>query len=280
LYYFKDGDWVTVGGAAADGLPYPMLIESSANIVVTSGSTAHTMGAWTEIIASTSEDAGYVAIYPNTSFQSGVDTTSMFDVGIGASGSEVPLVESLPSGFRRAEIMESAYNNIPLKVPAGSRISIRNQSVIPNHPVSFLVALGKPDDRSVASVDVIGANRAASSGTLIASGATGAQGAYVQIVGSTAQNYQAVIAVFVMAGSSVTQTINPLLIDLAVGPSGSEQLLVTDSLQTTTTEYNRRNPPSWLPIYVGDVPAGSRLAMRTSNNRDWMFGIIIGVPYP
>jgi hypothetical protein len=271
--------WVLAAGGAAAGISWPSpVVDGSSRVVVAADATPHTMGAWTELIAATSEDAGYVVIRVTDSFLNATDTSSLYDVGIGASGSEQTLIESLPAGFTQTDSVAQTggvHHVVPAFVPAGTRVSVRMQSVIGSHTATFEVQVAKPTVGVPVAVDTLGANRATSQGTQIFSGVTGAVSNWVEIA-TTAVDYQAV-ALVPAPGGSVMANLS-FSYDLATGTAGNEVRVASLNISTSTNEnYGYRGLPV---LHVADVPSGTRLSMRTTNNRSYQYGILVGVPYP
>jgi hypothetical protein len=80
--------WVLAAGGAPETLGYPQWDKTETQVSVTTGGTAHTMGAWVEVVASTSQVWDWVGIDPQTTFVNTADTRTLLDIGIGPSGSE------------------------------------------------------------------------------------------------------------------------------------------------------------------------------------------------
>lgn len=103
--------------------------------------------------------------------------------------------------------------------------------------------------------EVVG--RSNSRGTTITANATaGNDGAYTQLIASTANDYFGLHVILQQGGT--VGTIG--LVDIAIGGAGSEQVIVPDIPFVTFTANKRGGGFSfWLPIHV---PKGSRIAAR------------------
>lgn len=110
---------------------YGANVSTTNGVLVDSGATLNTFGAWTEITSATARDhAGLVAVL-GTNQQTGalIDSHYHFQVAVGASGSEVALVEfisGMSSGINRLAV--SSFE-IGASVPSGTRLAMRSKCV-------------------------------------------------------------------------------------------------------------------------------------------------------
>jgi hypothetical protein len=228
------------GGASAD----------AGQATLTAGA-AHTAGAWSELIASTTADAQGVSIGLRSSTAvSATDTSMLLDIGLGGSGSEVALVTSIPLGWR----MLGATVDIPCPIPSGSRVSARIRSVVASSTAQVTAHL--LDGPTVSAPDTIGAVTASSRGTLLpaATNAT-TPGAWQNIGSTTAQAYRAIL-VGVQGGSDATMAASGVRVDIGIS-----------STRIGTTWWHAFGTESYIgassPLIVVDVPSGTQLQAQT-----------------
>lgn len=96
---------------------------SSAGVTATSNASAHTKGNWAQGIASTSEDGDGIVLFLQHGV--GANRNFLFDVGLGASSSEVVLVPDIH--VRNLASSDFCRVFIPCHIPSGSRVAFRCQ---------------------------------------------------------------------------------------------------------------------------------------------------------
>jgi hypothetical protein len=114
---------------AANGI---MLNWSNANGLgaIDPGTTANTLGSWTQLTASTSRDiVGYSLLFDIKGNAGGIWG---LDVGVGAAASEIVVLQNMPitSEAFRSAARPSIVGPIWTPIPAGSRIAVRCQCSI------------------------------------------------------------------------------------------------------------------------------------------------------
>lgn len=262
--------WVAAVGGST--LSYPNLVDSSALVNVAASSTIHTKGAWIELVASTSAAANWLQIVTNNN-SVGTDTSSLIDIGLGAAGSETVLISNATAGYTTTGAVNLLSSLLlPISIPAGSRIAARSQSIISSRNVPVSVATLSDGLTSPSSIDTLGAVTASSRGTNLPS-----NNIYVQIVGSTSREYQAILMMPTGGGSSTIATESSTYI-LGIGASGSEVALDDRVFGSNSAEIIGWSALGTVPLWWGNVPAGSRLAVRQSVGRGYRDVILYGVP--
>src|SRR3990167_591478 len=255
------------------GFARPGLFRGNEFITVgtlTASATPHTKGTWVQVDASAARDVCGMIFRTTTAVgASGVNTSMLLDVGVGANPNELAVVADIPVGYHANDRAETF---LPIHIPAGSRISMRIQAAVvsdtyvPN--VNLLFADGRPGSwRGYSIADTIGVNTATSAPT------TGdlTDNAWDQAVASTINPYRAIT--FHPCGFGTAMATAVLLTDVGVGASGFEQVLGTWRPQTTNVEIIIDNTGP--PFIEVDIPAGSRLAIRKNGTGD-MSGALIG----
>lgn len=244
---------------------------------VTSSATANAKGPWTQLSAATGFEATAMLLHINTSFN---DTRYLIDIGIGAAGSEQVIVPNLQVGIPTG-IAVSVL--LPLNIPAGVRLAARSQDNFGSSGSSIsgtLYAGGWATGPSFSSMTDYGANTATSGGTTVDAGAAAnTKGAYSQLVAATTYAHKAImIAAMRPTPATAMASDYAQLADLAVGASGSEQILLPNlrfiaaiasgGATGSPLAYTGRGAlnPEIVPPLLCDIPAGSRLAMRQQSS--------------
>jgi hypothetical protein len=257
---FRNEDWfendarLLVSASGSLGTP---------GVTITADTSAHTKGAWTEVIASTSSDASMLVCIAATISAASVNTASLIDIGFGASGSEAAVASNVAvggAGIVTGGLRVGALFAIPLQIPSGTRISARLQSVVTGGKTAGFqcFALNNGDYATApTSVDVIGTSTATSKGTEF----SGSSGTWVQAIASTAQAYRAV-GIVISTHSTNNNSVGGIReYSVGIGASGSEVAFGTIRHEITTSENASLMPP-YSQLFGRSIPAGSRLAVR------------------
>lgn len=246
-----------------------IITNDSSIVVVTAGSAANTKGAWTELIASSSRNASLIYLNVAATATSGVNTATLIDIAIGASGSETIIAENIAVGS--AQPIQLSF---PYKIPAGSRISVRNQSVVTGGKTQNITCIlmdAGDYDISPTSVDSIGGNTANSQGISF----SGSSGTWVQAIASTSRAYKAVC--LILSGHSNNMlSLSNLLYSIGIGSHGNEIEFGTSRHGFTNSEASTSQFP-FNHLFSYNIPAGSRLAVKhpiTSNPQGYGFTLI------
>lgn len=162
-------------------------VASTTRLTVTPNATAHTKGAWTQVVASV--PTGVCGIFIATEVAVSQVYPRMFlDVGIGAAGSEVVIVPNVVIASVDYYRDGGKHLYLPIQLPAGQRLSLRLQSADASiSSIAFQVTfqLGTPLTPVGGTVTVYGADTANTRGTNVTAGASLAYGTAVQFVAST-----------------------------------------------------------------------------------------------
>ena len=254
----------------------PNIINATVGATLTANATPNTKGSWTQLVASSSGNVSLICFSLTTINLAATNTATLVDIGTGASGSETTIIADVAVGASGSA--GQGVNNlfgVPFKIPAGTRISARIQSVVGSKTASasaFIMDLGNYDTAPT-SVDVIGADTANSKGISF----SGASGSWTEAIASTSRNYRAVCCVL----SSHNSDIAGITIswDVGIGASGSEVAFGSGRASTNTTEtISNATPYNYL--FGRKIPAGSRLAVRhnIAANPDRYGFTLIGIP--
>lgn len=233
--------------------------------------SANTKSSWVEAIASTAGNVVEIALMSIGSNASGSNGAALVDVGIGGSGSETLFVENLPLGFTNvAGSGLPPLVRLPVSLPAGTRISVRasSQRTSTTIRVILLVNYG-PRNPGVSfpgtTFTTYGAQTASSNGVGVTPNASvGVDGSWVEITSSTTRDHRGFLLLTQgwggTAGGSITMIVAGFVLELGAGASGSEVVLGSVHVRTSTAEVRMGPYPDW-PIWR-TIPAGTRLAAR------------------
>jgi len=274
--------------------PYPSPVSggrsrvssTSAYVTVTADATAHTPGAWAELIASNAEDTDWLVVAIYNMRVSGTDTRGLVNIATGAGGSEAAIVSSLPAGYTSEVSDRPLLYVLPLRVAKGARVSAQLQALITVDAcgvAAWTLTAPQPGRRSPSSLVAIGADTAASTSTVFMTSSD----TYVEIEDATTQPFQGLIACPCGGALSGGWTSDATeVLTLAVGASGAEVAKAASAPMTWgATELivppvGYVNPPNGLcATYVGHVPAGTRIATKYTTGRAYKGVIVFGIPY-
>ncbi len=217
--------------------------------------TANTKGAFVQLIASTTADAVWMLVNP---VWGGAGFSNVFDIAVGAAGSEVVIAPNLIVAFS----VSTGYL-FPVCIPAGTRISARAQGNTGNRTPLVSVVLfdgALTQMEGAAGVDSIGFQLASSQGTAItASGTANTKGSYSQLIASTARDYMGFI---VAVDWNQTNFVScNFLFDVAIGGAGAEQV-IAPNIYFLNVNSNIPQMGPFGPLWI-NIPAGTRIAARS-----------------
>jgi len=246
-------------------------------VTLTANSSAHTFGAWTEVIASLPDRTSMLNISVGSINATTVNTASVISIGIGPSGSETELfyyaVGSAALQATTSTFPLAVNIVVPVALTSGTRIAARLQSLVTGGKTATIqiqtvdaVASSMPNLPS--NFDSLGVSLATSRGTNIA-----ASSAYTEIVASTSNPYRGLIVV-PSAGNANMSAISGSTMTVAVGPSGSEIDIGTILYQTGNAELVVSPINMFFPF---NIPVNSRIAVKQSANTTTVDASVIGV---
>jgi hypothetical protein len=236
--------------------------------------TAHTKGAWAELIASTTAESNLLWLRFYNIATNGQATGTLIDIGVGASGSESVIIGDVAVGSASLNNPDQAFF-VPINVPAGSRIAVRGQSVRSSQGgACTVVTVAGP--KMPSTVDVLGTDTATSVGTL-----PGGTGAWNEIVASTSKVYRYII--LVASGSLASSGGFSTIMRLGVGASGAESIIFRLQVQATPGEAFGTQTVTAIPnvrlIDGRNYPVGTRFAVSNVGSNAGFGATLIGVPW-
>lgn len=235
---------------------------NSRGTAVVPGGTVHTKGSWVQLIASTSFAADGIVV--KAAIVLVAVGQHLTDIGIGAAASEQVLLPDLFSQW--ATLPSPALYVLPIRIPAGTRISARTQS---NATTSQIVVSGQIfqggwDMPRLGRLTAYGVNTADTGGTQVDPGGTiHTKGSWSELVASTAHRTRHLSIAFGGQNNLVRTTANQLL-DVGIGAGGSEVVLIPNIFV-----YQNLSTDSFHPLvtqYPCDIPAGTRIAVRAQSS--------------
>lgn len=235
-------------------------------ISLTSG-LAHSQGVWSQVVAALSEDVGFVRVTNASQLSSsGANTSALLNLGVGAALSEVVVLDSLGVGWVNNQTT-SVHPGwlIPIFIAKGSRVAAQFQCAVAAQAASFRFEFFAPVDGLIpsAKVSALNANTATSRGTDLSTPAsTNTKGDWTELVASTAEPYAA-LSVSIQGAGDTLQTTSTNTVDIAVGASGAEIIVVPDiHVDVSSQEHLRPSQPLVHSFPGGVLPKGSRIAAR------------------
>lgn len=230
-------------------------------------------GAWTQVIASLTDDTFGLLICFNNNNTSAASRNSVVDIGIGGSGSEVVLIADLIAGNAVNYNVNGGglWYYFPVAIPAGTRVAVSAQSTVVTAFSCFIQALQKPQNPSMfkaaAYVETIGM-AALPNGTGAYTPGTTGEGAWQLLGASTRDNWFWQIGAQVVSGDT-THNAAAIHLDLAYGDATNKDILLDSILMNTNTTEGAVNTVSVIGA-GGFVPAGTNIYARaqTSGSAD------------
>lgn len=255
------GAWA-IGQGFSNAQTYGVSTASSGLTTITTGLT-NTMGAWTQLTASTTYDANWLLLFVD--LLHGNSTDVVFNFATGAAGAENIFLANLVCNWIDAQV---PHLLLPVQIPAGSRIAAQAQSNNATDTVAAACILFDDnyfDFNNASAIDTIGYSNGL--GTGIASGSSNNTfGAFVQLTASTANDYRGLFyALDAHVTSSIISGFPTTLLDIAVGGAGSEQVIIPSTnvgWESNAGLQGGGNPPL-IGFFPCPIPAGSRLSART-----------------
>lgn len=236
-------------------------------IGVAPSNTINTKGSWVSLGSVTSGCAAFLLrmVYQNNGQ---VDYTSSVDIGIGPSGSQVVLVADIVlCGIASVAQATIFQHLIPVSIPANTTVWARS-AINKATPTSTITVWLTPFENSlpyigectgVDTIGTIGVGR----GTVITAGTnlSGTKGSYAALntTAGTINDYVGFWLVMDLAHNASNESGD--LIDIAIGPSGSQKIILPDLL----TYQGGVESPSDFEFIPIPIPAGSQIWARAAN---------------
>lgn len=252
--YFTSGSSVSSGAARGTSVP--------------GGGTAHTYGTWTQIHAGFTYPVEAFTVNINNVTTSAATRNAYFDIGIGTSNSTVtPLVTRLNGGHASPFMGRNYW--IPVRIPPDVAVWARQQGTTASSAGTIYLStfggnMNPGSFPSFAGMDGLGYTSASTTGTAITPGASGAEGAWTQIVESTTGDYGGLMVspMFVVDTTMATGLLT-YCFDVGIGASGQERTVGENLTWDIVNDTLERASSFSLPTFTG-IPVGSRICVRAS----------------
>jgi hypothetical protein len=132
------GNYPVYSGVESIG---PSTTTTEGSLYQTSGTAINTKCAWQQMTAATSHDIKAIQI-AHTQYNTAVNASTLYDIGIGGAGSETVLIPDLVEVVDSGTTSLTHYSAcIPCAIPAGTRVSFRQQSSAVNANYYFIIAI-------------------------------------------------------------------------------------------------------------------------------------------
>ena len=231
---------------------------------VTGASSANTYGAWVEMSSGIDFDADRVIL---TMISAAAVDLFLFDIGVGAVGSEEVLVPEIPyQVYDFDAVLDCVVYDLPVRIVEGTRVSLRCKSLLGGSHVAYVAAcmVCGASDAIVGTSGVVpvGISGATSNMTEVDPGGTsGTYGSYVELTSSLSDDIRGWILCVGSGANSSTSTAG-WLVTVGVGASGSEVPVVDGwPIHANASGITMANPEA-SPIFPIQIKAGSRIAVK------------------
>lgn len=235
--------------------------------LVASSASANTMGSIVELDASTEYVASSIIVTLSGFSATGI-VSFLFDIMIGAGGSEEVLIEGIHAESGASTSAQSvAVYEFPIKIPQGSRISARCQSdTAATDGVRLYVQLVSPtfsSPRGYGKCVSHGFDKVNTNGTAIDPGSVGStKGSYVELA-TTSDGYNGFI-ISIGANQNDAQGNGTWYFDIAIGSAGNEEVIVPDIFHLGGSN---EMVFSGALFYNINVPSGTRISARCQSSQ-------------
>lgn len=224
------------------GIPFVQFLGGSAgnqSVTVTASSTANVLGSWVSF-GTPSSPFDHLQIIIDSTLQA-TEYSSLLNIGIGPSGSQVVLVPNIP-GWNIEANNGYPQLNIDLDIsllPAGTEIWANLQSSYASYAPRISLGVQQTGHGRKAPYQSLGAVTSSSGGTGFSMGAN-AYGSWVSL-GTVSQKFSELNLLSVRDNSSLN-TVN-----IGVGGSTSQEILLENIPVTILGNFQK---------FIGDFPAG------------------------
>jgi hypothetical protein len=237
-------------------------------MTLTAASTAHTKGAWVELISATKHPSAGILL--SIAHQSWPTHRNFFvDIGVGAAASEQVII---PDIWISVSVYQAIAWVLPIfrRIPKGARISARASC----STLSSTLPIGCQLMAENVLAPAINGPVAMYGGTVANSGGVqpavlaNSEGAWSQLTAATKHRHRALMLLVGKLYSDTAATAESYAMDIGIGASGSEVELLTDVPFVSTTTSDTARPHQLGPVFV-DIPKGSRLSTRLRSAATW-----------
>lgn len=240
-------------------------VSTAMGVLVTCGA-ADTKGAWTEIVSASNntENSDNVAVelFPQHSINE-AHRNYLVDVALGEAGSEHVIIANL--GLIGTQAIGDEANgyiyNLPLKIPAGVRISVRGQSSLASSSFHALIRRLVGGYPGFGKTITVGADTSDTSGVNATVTSAGSWQAWVEMTSSLSENIKGFVISRIKEDSSWTN--GALAMQIGVGSAGNEVVIAGPYTMVTNGANETMTLPTtpFLPI---PIASGERVSVRAA----------------
>ncbi|MDE2105598.1 MAG: hypothetical protein KGL39_50695 [Patescibacteria group bacterium] len=238
--------------------------QNIASALVVSAGANPAFGAWTQLTASSPFQASAIWLLPFFGGSAGAPAAASWNIGIGPSGSPQIIVPNLAvcTGYDAAGLLDD-YRRYPVDIPAGSAIyaQVAASDSSTNMQLYAMLEGGGIKNPSIGGNITAYGMSSNTTGTGVALPTSGST-AWTQITAATTQDIKQAI----LNLQYVSNVAGRYTLDLGIGPSGSEQVMVP-TLPFITRAGSSTNgdnlSPSFLALPVS-IPKGTRISFRVN----------------
>ena len=218
---------------------------------------ANTKGPWNEAVASSDFSISELFI-DFTSASYSFNNEGVIDIAIGPSGQEQIIAENIFIATSSGYAATFSRYKFPVSIPEGSRISMRVQGTATGGSICCNVGgvVGEGGSGVVKSLGFDAVNTVGA--TITASSTANAKGSWTEIVAATDIDLHALSARIYRSGSS-GPAVTRSLIDIAIGPSGQEQIIAENIATAVQQNFLGSTYTGLIPV---NIPFGSRISVR------------------
>ena len=227
-----------------------------------SSASANTKGAWVQAFTAAANTRDSILC---GSLNIAGATNYLLDIGIGAAGSEVAVIDNVMMNNALANHANNPYC-FPLIIQAGQRIACRVQSIAGSQwsDISFyLIPVSAGLIAGLQKCDTYGVNTADSGGTSIDPGATAyTKGAWVQLTASSLRPHSAIV---IGASNQDNKTRAYSFWQIDVGLTSAKNTIIGNYVVRSHENDDAIYPFVSMPFPVS-IPAGTEIWVRASCN--------------
>jgi hypothetical protein len=188
------------------------------------------------------------------------------DLAIGAGGAEQIIVANMTASSGTGSVSRASNYFFPVSIPAGTRLSVKVQSVGASQVLRTSVVLLKNGflaSSPLSRITTYGADTSDSGGvSIVPDTGAGTKGVWAVIDAATANPMRG----FVLGlgnGVNTARTTTTWMIDVGVGGAGSEVVVISDLMACAGSTEDTVTPIAF-PFIPCSIPAGVRLVVRAS----------------
>lgn len=226
---------------------------------LTVGGTVHTKGSYAQVTASLNYDIEGFFITLAGVTSNGTAPGGLMDIAIGAAASEQIVIADMLIGGPNAQggfVVQSYW--IPLRIPAGTRVSARWQANSTTRTVetlwTFFGGSNSPPYPVYTGVDILGTDTSTSSGVSHTAGNSGAESAWASLGATTPRAWK---AVQLLVGSPLGAALTNVGYHFEIGYSSTT--LAEFFVGAATNEQTVIFPWGAIPM---NIPAGTQMQIR------------------